>query len=487
MDDDNGWDIPEPRPPVGSVVDLQAALDALDAAVEAVVEHGADTWARLNQYDRTHAAKRMEASRKKLSLADASFLTAHEDAMSDIPARRVRLISRIFNITRREAKVRLAAATRISGRPDPWAADPGAPGPDYMPYLADAVATGDADCTAVEKVDRQIRTLPASVQAEITAAADEPCATLVRTQGPDSLDSLRNFLLDLAGAEETYTDKDHQRLRSFTVGRQGIDGMTPVRGLLTPEAAATLTRLMIDHASTGSLCDEGDEGSEDTRTPDQRRHDALLAAVNAGYGPDKPLSTGRGATTIVAVMGIDQLASGRGTALTDVGVHVPASTLVEDPGQITGCLQIQGFEGRTLFFGRTRRLGSLDQYLALVGEEGMSSAPGSDSPPAASHMHHIVGWSAGGRTDLDNFTFAAPPQHALVDDTQTDPDRWWTHVAPPESGRRVDWIPPQSTDPDRAPVHNDHPTVWRHPGVTRRRRFRDRDLNSEDPADSHTP
>lgn len=357
MDDGNGWDIPEPRPPVGSVVDLQAALDALGAAVEAVVAHGADTWARLNQYDRTHAAKRMEASRKKLSLADAAFITAHEDAMSDIPARRVRLISRILNITRREAKVRLAAATRISGRPDPWAADPGAPGPDYMPYLADAVAIGDAACTAVEKVDRQIRALPASVQAEITAAADEPCATLVRTQGPDSLDSLRNFLLDLAGAEETYTDKDHQRLRSFSVGRQGIDGMTPVRGLLTPEAAATLTRLMIDHASTGSLCDGRDEANEDTRTPDQRRHDVLLA----GYGPDKPLATGRGATTIVAVMGIDQLSSGRGTALTDVGVHVPVSTLVKDPESITGCLQIQGFEGRTLFFGRTRRLGSLDQ------------------------------------------------------------------------------------------------------------------------------
>ncbi|MGO3258165.1 hypothetical protein ACTXMA_04110 [Corynebacterium variabile] len=47
-----------------------------------------------------------------------------------------------------------------------------------------------------------------------------------------------------------------------------------------------------------------------------------------------------------------------------------------------------------------------------------------------------------------------------MDDTQTDPDRWWTHVAPPESGRRVDRIPPQSADPDRAPVHNDHPTVW---------------------------
>uniref|UniRef100_UPI0025C02FFE hypothetical protein n=1 Tax=Corynebacterium sp. TaxID=1720 RepID=UPI0025C02FFE len=123
-------------PPVGSVVDLQTALDALVAAVEAVVGHGADTRARMNQYNRTHAAKRMEASREKLPPADTSFVTAHEDAMSDIPARRARIISRIFNITRREAKVRLATATRISGLRVDWI-PPQSTDPDRAPVHND--------------------------------------------------------------------------------------------------------------------------------------------------------------------------------------------------------------------------------------------------------------------------------------------------------------------------------------------------------------
>lgn len=489
---DHTWDIPEKIPEVGSVVELRESLERLEDAVGAVVRHGADTWSRLSAVDRQRLAGQMERSRKKLCLADAAFIDAHEASMSDVPQRRARLISRIFHITLREARTKLAAATRLSARPDPWSADPGAPGPDHMPYLTAAVADGRADCTAVEKVDRQIRALPSAVQAGITRIADEPVAGLVRTQGPDALDSLRGFLLDLVGAEEPYTDADHRRMRSFTVGRQGPDGMTPVRGLLTPEAAATLTRLMIDHAGTGALCGGGgDSGTgssdgagtagvsttdvsatDDRRTPEQRRHDALLAAVNAGYGPGKPLSTGRGTTTLVAVTDLATLASARGTALTDVGVRVPVSTLVEDPDRVRTCLQLLDIEGRTLFFGRSRRLGNLDQYLALVGEEGLSSAPGSDSSPAASHMHHIDGWTAGGPTDIDNLTFAAPPQHALVDDTRTDPDRWWTLPAPPGSGRRVDWIPPVSVDPDRRPVHNDHPAVWGHPGVARRRLFR---------------
>lgn len=55
------------------MADFQTAPDALDAAVEAAVDHGPDIWAMMSWYDRTHAAKRMEMSRTKLSLADASL------------------------------------------------------------------------------------------------------------------------------------------------------------------------------------------------------------------------------------------------------------------------------------------------------------------------------------------------------------------------------------------------------------------------------
>lgn len=397
-------------------------------------------------------------------------------------------MSRIFNTTLSDARTRLAAAQRLSERPDPWSADPSAPHPDHMPHIAEAVASGAMDGSTVEMIDKQIRALPESVQDEITAAADEPIATLVTCQGPDVVRSLRHFLLDLVGAEEPYTEEDHRRKRSLTIGSQGTDGMTPIRGLLTPELSAKMHRLMADHAGTGGIGHDdktgengdpgnngGDDGtsSADDRSPEQRRHDVLEALVDSGYGPGKVLSTGRGTTTIVAVMSIDQIASRKGAALSDVGVHIPAATLLNKPENLQAYLQILDLEGRTLSFGRSRRLGSVDQYLALLGEEGISSAPGTDSAPAYCHVHHIDGWSEGGMTDLDNLTLVSPAMHAQVDDSRTDENRWWTRVARRDSGRRVDWIPPVTESFDREPQHNDHPTVWRNPGNALRRKVRD--------------
>jgi hypothetical protein len=459
--------------PVGSTTDLLDALARMAAAVDEIIAHGPDTWARLTDDVRLQAAEGVERSRKKLTLADAAFLSAHETELPAGPQRRARAVSRIFTTTLRDARTRLAAWTRIAERPDPWGADPTAPHPDHMPQLTALVTAGGLDSLGVEKVDKQIRALPAKVQNEITRVADGPVADLARKQGPDVLDSLRSFLLDLVGAEEPYTEKDHARMRSFTVGRQGCDGMTPVRGLLTPELAASLQRLMADYAKTGDLLDESD-GAVDDRLPEQRRHDALSAVVHGGYGPGRTLTPGRGTTTIVAVMPVEQLLKPTGTALTDVGTHVPATTLLDRPDEdLHTHLQVLAPDGRTLHFGRSRRLADLHQYLALVGEEGISSAPGSDAAPAHCHVHHIDGWSTGGSTDLENLTLVSPTMHAQVDDSRQRTDRWWTVQAPRASGRRVHWIPPVDVDPGRSPTHNDHPTTRRHPGDTRRRLFRD--------------
>ncbi|MGP5590333.1 DUF222 domain-containing protein [Corynebacterium variabile] len=112
----------------------------------------------------------------------------------------------------------------------------------------------------------------------------------------------------------------------------------------------------------------------DSRNPAQRRHDALFAAIAAGYGRGKELAPGRGTTTIVAAVTLEQLAARTGTAVTDTGVRMPVDQLVETCDARDLFLQVMDFHGRSLFLGRSRRLGSVDQYLVLVGEEGASSA-----------------------------------------------------------------------------------------------------------------
>lgn len=468
---------------VGSVADLLSAVAALDDAVEAILSQGEHTWLRITTHEREELYRRLERSRRKLSAVDAAVITGFQ---ADFTMPRghgaPRWLARTFSLTVRDAKTRVGAAARISTTDITGGTDVPA---GHLPCLAAAVRAGVLDAEPVARLDRHIHAMPAEVQDRVAAAADAPVAELVRPAGPDAVGDLRPFLLGIAGVDEPYTDDDRARLRDFTVGRQRDDGMSPVSGALTPELASVLQRLMADHATPGSLTAPGvsdgaaavggtacDAAAADERTPGQRRHDALLAAVTAGYGRGKELAPGRGTTTIVAAMTLEQLAARSGSVVTDAGVRMTVDALVETCDARDLYLQVLDFHGRTLYLGRSRRLGSVDQYLALVGEEGRSSAPGPATPPAFSQIHHITSWLSGGPTDLPNLTLVGPEAHAGVDDTRSNPRKWQTIPPPAGCPERALWIPPEGVDPSRAPVITAHPASWTVPGQVLRRQAR---------------
>ncbi|MEL4183121.1 HNH endonuclease [Corynebacterium bovis] len=227
--------------------------------------------------------------------------------------------------------------------------------------------------------------------------------------------------------------------------------------------------------------------------------------------PGTPVRPRRGTTTIVAVTTLEELLARTGTGITDTGDRLTVGSLIESTLATDLYLQVLDFQGRSLWLGRSRRLGSLDQYLALLGEEGMSTAPGSSACAARCAMHHIDGWNHGGDTDIDNLTFTDTSTHARVDDTRTNPNRWFTlrpdsagdqtaprpahprsgapgdPPTPPEGGtcpypghqgasacprtreEKVTWVPPRTVDPRRRPRVNHHPDMWDHPASRLRR------------------
>jgi hypothetical protein len=471
--------------PVGSVTDLIAAVDALGAAVDTILAQGEHTWHRIGTDEREQLYRRVEQARRKLSAVDAAVVTGFQaDFVMPCGPRAPRWLADRFGLTHREAKTRVAAAARLTTTET---TNPALVCDARLPQLTAAVRAGVLDAEPVARLDRMIAALPCSVQDRVAVAADAPVVELVRTAGPDAVAGLRPFLLGIAGVEEPYTDEDRARAREVTLGRQGDDGMTPISGQLTPELASVLQRLMADYATPGSLtgtagsaevadgadgaggADADAEGVGDMRTAGQRRHDALFAAVSAGYGRGRELVPGRGTTTIVAAVTLEQLAARSGSVVTDAGVRVSVADLVETCDARDLFLQVMDFHGRSLYLGRSRRLGSVDQYLALVGEEGMGSAPGAAVPPAFCQIHHITSWLAGGGTDLPNLTLVGPVAHAGVDDSRSDPRRWQTVPPPVGSPERVLWIPPEGVDPTRAPVITVHPASWTVPGQVLRR------------------
>ena len=60
--------------------------------------------------------------------------------------------------------------------------------------------------------------------------------------------------------------------------------------------------------------------------------------------------------------------------------------------------------GGVLNHGRTHRLASRSQTLALIARDKGCSFPGCADPPEWTEKHHVTPWRHGGRTDLDNLT-----------------------------------------------------------------------------------
>ena len=503
--------------PAGCVADLREAVGHFSAAVDVM----AGGWDLLDDDARHELYVELETARRRLAIVDTEYLsaTANGRVVKQTPVAMRKLVENA-HVSRAEARRRLAAAHRLQR-----AEAQDRPPKHDLPAVRQRVEEGVAGADAVELIHKALDELPERGN-ELVHVADPHIADLLDKVQVDDLRHLGPMLRALLGLDDPYSDEDRQRRRSVRLSQPD---MSRISGHVTPELGAILRRLWADFAGPGALLPKG---ADDDRTADQRRHDAVEAAIAAGFGsegsdeeagegpdegppptspappapspapnvrPAKRLRPKRGTTSIVVTMHISELAKMTGTALTDVATTTSIGEAVRGADARDVFLSVMDFRGRNLWFGRSRRAGSLNQYLALCAEEGMSTAPGSSSPPAYCDIHHIDRWNTGGPTNVDAMTLADYVMHGRVDDDRADENRWWTTRAGPpedrESGRgaargredgarhgpenpKVRWIPPKSMDPDRAPRENHHPLGWLAPG-RRIRRFFSRGAGSD--------
>jgi len=75
--------------------------------------------------------------------------------------------------------------------------------------------------------------------------------------------------------------------------------------------------------------------------------------------------------------------------------------------------------GAALALGRSVRLASPAQRLALIARDVGCAIPGCAVPGEHCEVHHVIPWASGGRTDLDNITFLCSRHH-----TETGQGTW---------------------------------------------------------------
>ncbi len=164
--------------------------------------------------------------------------------------------------------------------------------PPLLTATAAAQRDGRIDPAHVQVTRRFLDQLPDAVDLDTRACAEAQLASLATQYRPDHLVDLARQLADYLSPDGNYTDSDRVRRRGLTLGRQGPDGMSELRGLLTPEARATLEAMLAKTAAPG-ICNPDDEMpvvngpaddsavQRDTRSAAQRNHDGLAAALRA--------------------------------------------------------------------------------------------------------------------------------------------------------------------------------------------------------------
>lgn len=441
--------------PGGDLFALDQALDEMAHAAEILAER----LPRVPEGERRRVYRALERCRATLAAVDVAYLTAGRREELRFPPRVVRDLADEVHVSHGEARRRYRTARLLQGAIEE--------GPDghTLPAIARLVAAGEIGADAVENLHRSIARLPLAARYRVREV-EEPIAWVCRNARVDELADMTGMLRFLLGVEDTVGDGARRARRSLSISRPDRHNMCALRGTITPQFAAVLRGLAADHARPGGML-PGELVEGDRRTPAQRLHDAVLAAVEGGYRRGGPLRPGRGTTTVVAVMTVAELAARAGVALTDVGTTMSVTEAMERADFRDLHIGVLDLEGRPLALYRGRRCASLAQYLMLCAEEGGTVAARASAPPRYCEIHHIVPWAMGGPTNLGNLTLLDRRTHSLVDDSRTDPGRYWT--VPSDEPEKAWVFPPDYLDPLRRPRANESPGAYRAPGRRIRR------------------
>ncbi|HEU4350202.1 MAG TPA: DUF222 domain-containing protein [Actinoplanes sp.] len=313
------------------------------------------------------------------------------------------------------------------------------------PVLDAALRDGAVNAAQASVIDEAVRDLPDELD---TAAVDKAESILIGWAGELEPRQLRKHALrvldhvapDLAHAA---TEEHLERQQELAYERRTLKiypipyGRVRISGVLDEESAAVVT------AALEPLCRPTAEGP---LSYDQRRADALVEVCRMALRTsDLPVNGGEPPQLVVTVP-YDVVAGSLGSGVTDTGAPVTAEAVRRLACDARIVPAVLGSQGQVLDLGRSRRLISGPLHRALVLRDGGCAFPGCDRPSRWCEGHHIVPWSRGGVTSLDNAVLLCGFHHRLLHRTA-----WQVRMG--HDGFPV-FVPPAHVDRHRRPRRN---------------------------------
>ncbi|RLP97844.1 HNH endonuclease signature motif containing protein, partial [Micromonospora sp. CV4] len=279
------------------------------------------------------------------------------------------------------------------------------------PGVRRALADGHISVEQARVIGETVSTVHAAAGAE---AADKAIGVLVDWAGqfdPALLRKLSTRILDHVAPEiADATDRaaleaEAQRStrdRHLTLSELR-DGRLRLTGNLDAETAGLL-RAAIDPLTAPS-------GPDDTRTPGQRRHDALADLCRLTLRTTELPEHGGEPAHIVVTTSYDTLAGQLSVGTLDTGLRLTPQTVRRLACDAAILPAVLGGAGQTLDLGRQRRLITGPLRRALVLRDRGCAFPGCDRPPRWCDAHHIRHWADGGPTNLTNAVLLCGHHH----------------------------------------------------------------------------
>jgi hypothetical protein len=366
------------------------------------------------------------------------------------------VLSATLRISRSEAGRRLADTKQLG----PRTALTGQPCEPLLAETAAAQAQGAIGTEHIQLIRKAMTALPHWVDAHTRDKFETDLVIAARGNDPDVLKDLARRLLALIDQDGPEPDDtERARRRYLHIGRQGRDGMTPIRGNLDPEALATWEPIFAKLSARG-MCNPDDpeprisgtpsaeQIQHDTRTIGQRNHDAFLAIGRTALCTGELGQHNGLPVTVIVSTTLQDLESAAGCAVTGGGSLLPMRDLIRMSSHAHYYLAVYDKHTREeLYLARTKRLASPAQRIMLHDRDRGCTKPGCTVNGYSSQVHHTQGWVKDhGQTNIDLLTLACGPDNRLAE------DGWTVTIA----NGIAQWTPPPDLDTGQARTNDYH-------------------------------
>jgi hypothetical protein len=430
----------------GSVVDREAVTATFDA-LDAVMDKAAalDCQA-LTTREWLALLERCEKVRRRLPAIEHPLINAlgRQATPEELGGKLSHAIAESTLISRAEASRRIKEAADLGPRR-------GLTGEPLAPVLAATAAgqrAGKLGAGQVAVIRRFWHQLPGWVDAATRAQVEARLAKEGSQFRPEQLAEFADTLADCLNPDGTYSDEDRARRRGLTLSNQYADGMSELRGWLTPVARSTLEAVLAKLAAPG-MCNPLDDTpsvdgaptqdaiDKDSRSQAQRQHDALLTALRALLASGKLGQHNGLPASIIVTTTLKELEAAAGRGLTGGGSILPMSDVIRLARHAHHYLAIFD-KGKSLALYHTKRLASPAQRIVLYARDRGCSAPGCTVPGYYCEVHHVTEYAKCHATDVNQLAFGCGIQHRIIQ-----PGGWSTRK---NAHGDTEWIPPPHLD-----------------------------------------